>query len=258
MRGEDVPKTAVITPFGLFEFLRMPFGLKNAAQAFQRLMDTVLRGIDFVFIYLDDVLVASNNEQDHLAHLETVFRLFALNGLILNKDKCILGVSEIQFLGHRVSADGVEPVPEKVEAIIDLPQPTTKLALQSFLGMVNFYRRFLPNFAQVIQPLNDAVAESTRSKLKSIEWSEDCQAAFLAAKEALRSFRVLAHPSSTAPTELYTDASDLAIGAELRQQQTDGDWRPIAFFSKRLAKAQRKYSTFDRELLAIYEAIRYF
>jgi cleavage and polyadenylation specificity factor subunit 1 len=221
-------------------------------------MDTVLRGIDFVFIYLDDVLVASVDEKEHLSHLETVFKLFSLNGLVLNQEKCILGVDEIQFLGHKVSAEGVKPVPEKVEAITDLPPPSTKLALQSFLGMANFYRRFLPNFADAIQPLNDAVAAATRGKVKSIVWSDACQKAFLAAKEALKSFRVLAHPSATAPTKLYTDASDIALGAELLQEQRGGEWKPIAFFSKRLAKAERNYSTFDRELLAIHEAIKYF
>jgi cleavage and polyadenylation specificity factor subunit 1 len=258
MREEDIPKTAVITPFGLWEFIRMPFGLKNAGQAFQRLMDGILMGIDYIFIYLDDLLIASENEADHLLHLNTVFSLLAQNGLILNREKCVLGVSELQFLGHRVSSSGIEPLPAKVEAITNLPQPVTKLALQSFLGMVNFYRRFLPNLAQKIQPLHDAVALATREKNKLLTWSDTMITAFQSAKTALKSFKVLAHPSSTAETHLYTDASDTAVGAELRQLQKNNVWKPIAFFSKRLSKAERNYSVFDRELLAIHEAIVYF
>jgi hypothetical protein len=258
MRTEDIPKTAVITPFGLWEFLKMPFGLKNAGQAFQRLMDGILMGIDFVFIYLDDLLVASVNEADHLKHLAMVFNLLAENGLILNREKCVLGVSELNFLGHKVSTSGIEPLPDKVEAIFDLPQPTTKLALQSFLGMVNFYRRFLPRFAAKIQPLHDAVAAATREKRKTLVWSAECTTAFQLAKDALRSYKVLAHPSPTADTQLYTDASDFAVGAELRQLQANKEWKPIAFFSKRLSAAEKNYSTFDRELYAMYAAVKYF
>jgi cleavage and polyadenylation specificity factor subunit 1 len=124
--------------------------------------------------------------------------------------------------------------------------------------MANFYRRFLPKYAAKIQPLHDAVAAATREKKKTLDWTPKCTAAFQSMKDALRSFRVLAHPSSSAETQLYTDASDTAVGAELRQLQKDGEWRPIAFFSKRLGKAERNYSTFDRELFAIYEAIKYF
>jgi hypothetical protein len=258
MRAADIPKTAVITPFGLREFLKMPFGLKNAGQAFQRLMDGILRGIDFVFIYLDDILVASANEAEHLTHLDMVFALLAQNGLILNKEKCVLGVSELNFLGHKVSKAGIAPLHEKIDAIANLPQPTTKLALQSFLGMVNFYRRFLPKFAAKIQPLHDAVAASTKAKTKTLTWNQACETAFQLAKAALQSYHVLAHPSSTADTQLYTDASDFAVGAELRQLQANQEWKPIAFFSKRLSRAEKNYSTFDRELYAMYAAVKYF
>jgi hypothetical protein len=248
MKACDIPKTAVITPFGLWEFLKMPFGLKNAAQAFQRLMDGILLGIDFCFVYLDDLLIASATEEEHLKHLEIVFKLLADNGLVLNREKCVLGATQLDFLGHKVSAAGIKPQPAKIDAILELPQPTTTLALQSFLGMVNFYRRFLPRFAAKIQPLHDAVAAATRAKKNTLEWDKSCQTAFLAAKAALTSYRVLAHPSATAKTHLYTDASDFAIGAELRQEQRGGEWKPITFFSKRLGKAERNYSTFDREL----------
>ena len=127
---DDVPKTAVITPFGLFEFLRMPMGLKNAAQAFQRLMDSVCAGLDFVFVYLDDILVASESEEQHVKHLTALFDRLEDNGLVVKVEKCLLGVSEIDFLGHKVSKDGILPLPAKVRAISNFPAPKTVTALE--------------------------------------------------------------------------------------------------------------------------------
>ncbi|PAA57175.1 hypothetical protein BOX15_Mlig016814g2 [Macrostomum lignano] len=134
----DVPRTAVTTPFGLFEFLRMPFGLKNAAQAFQRLVDSVCQDLDFVFAYIDDFLVASRSPQQHLEHLRTLFQRLADNGLIINPAKCEFGRSEIDFLGHRISAQGAVPLPAKVDAITRFAPPATVKGLQEFAGMVNF------------------------------------------------------------------------------------------------------------------------
>jgi hypothetical protein len=151
----DIPKTAVITPFGLFEFLRMPFGLKNAAQAFQRLMDTVCSDLPFTFVYLDDILVASVTTEQHEGHLRELFRRLAAHGLVVNVDKCEFGREEIDFLGHRISASGASPLPQKVDAIRKFPQPTTVKGLQEFLGMVNFYHRFLPGIASTLRPLYD-------------------------------------------------------------------------------------------------------
>lgn len=134
---QDVPKTAVITPFGLFEFLRMPFGLKGAAQTFQRLMDSVLRGMSFLFVYLDDILVASVSAEEHLVHLRQLFERLNEHGLIVNPAKCQFGLSAIEFLGHHVSPQGAVPLPAKVEAIAVFPCPRTVKPLQEFLGMVN-------------------------------------------------------------------------------------------------------------------------
>ena len=128
--AEDVQKTAVITPFGLFEFTRMPFGLKNAAQSFQRLMDSVCRELDFVFVYLDDVLIASANEQQHHTHLRLLFERFQHNGLVINAAKCQFAVTEIYFLGHRINRHGAVPLPSKVQAIQDFVKPTTIKGLQ--------------------------------------------------------------------------------------------------------------------------------
>jgi hypothetical protein len=123
VHADDISKTAVITPFGLYEYLHMPFGLKNAAQAFQRLMDTVGRGLDFIFIYLDDILVASRTKEQHKAHLITLFDRLQQNGLVVNPAKCLFGVAEIDFLGHQVTPAGAAPLPSKVEAITAFPPP---------------------------------------------------------------------------------------------------------------------------------------
>jgi hypothetical protein len=136
MAPADVPKTAIVTPFGLFEFKFMPFGLKNAAQTFQRLMDTIFRACPFVFVYLDDILVFSQTQQQHLQHLEQVFQLLADNGLRVNPDKCVFSVPEVDCLGHHVTPTGLSPLPSRVQPILSFPPPADVKALQRFLGTV--------------------------------------------------------------------------------------------------------------------------
>ena len=249
----DIPKTAVITPFGLWEFLRMPFGLNNAAQAFQRLMDGILRDVPFVFVYLDDILIASRTAQEHEAHLHQVFRLLSDNGMVINRKKCVFGVSDLIYLGHRVTTSGILPLESRVEAVSDFPVPTNKAGLQRFLGMINYYRHFMPRLADTLHPLHDA----TKVKGQAIEWTPECQSAFLAAKDALVTATLLHHPHPNAQTSITVDASNRAVGGQL-EQLLDGTWCPVAFFSRKLSNAKRKYSTFDRELLAIFLAVKHF
>ncbi|KAJ8400314.1 hypothetical protein AAFF_G00396970 [Aldrovandia affinis] len=144
VRPEDVPNTAVITPFRLFEFLRMPFGLNNPAQAFQRLMDSVLRDVTFIFVYLDNILVTSECKAEHLSHLRTLYECLSQHGLIVNPAKCQFGLPSIDFLGHHITKNGTIPLPSKVAAVSHFPQPHTTRALQEFLAMVNFYHHFIP------------------------------------------------------------------------------------------------------------------
>ena len=155
MAPEDIPKTAIATPFGLFEFVRMPFGLRNAAQTFQRFIDQVLRGLPFSFAYLDDILVASHNAAEHLEHLREVFARLRDHGLQIHPAKCILGVASLDFLGFHVDQHGIRPMDGKVQVIRDFPLPTTQRKLKQFLGLINFYHRFLPSCAQILQPLHD-------------------------------------------------------------------------------------------------------
>ena len=249
---DDISKTAVITPFGLFEFLRTPFGLKNAAQAFQRLMDTVCSGLKFVFVYQDDILVSSASEEQHKHHLRTVFHRLASHGLVINVSKCKFGTTTIDYLGHRITSQGAVPLPAKVEAIRMFTRPTTLKGLQQFAGMVNFYHHFVPNAAHIMRPIYDAMA----GKPVTLEWSNDLEEASATAKEALAQATTLVHPHADKPIALTVDASGAAIGAVLEQNL--GSWKPVAFFSRKLRAAEQKYSAFDRELLAAYLAIRHF
>ena len=249
----DICKTAVITPFGLFEFLRMPFGLKNAAQAFQRLMDTVCQSLDFVFVYLDDILIASSSHHEHQKHLKILFEKLLSHGLLINLEKCEFGRTHLDFLGHRIDKTGARPLATKVDAIRNFPPPKSTKDLQRFIGMINFYHRFIPSAAKLMAPLYRAIANNN----KILEWSDSLQTSFTQAKQALANATLLHYPKSNAPTAVTVDASDVAIGAVL-EQFTDGAWQPLAFFSRMLRKPEVKYSAFDRELLAIHLAIRHF
>ncbi|KRY64563.1 Transposon Tf2-6 polyprotein, partial [Trichinella pseudospiralis] len=252
---EDIPKTAITTPFGLFEYVRMPFGLRNAAQTFQRFMDEVTRGLRFCFVYLDDVLVASRSKQEHEKHLATLFQRFEKYGVKLNPAKCVFFAPDLEFLGFKVCSQGIKPLAEKVEAIRRFRQPTTMHELRQFLGCVNFYRRFIPRAATLLAPLEKLT--SSHNSHNKLKLSEDAVNAFDAVKEALANATLLSHPQEGAALSLVVDASDHAAGAAL-QQLHKGCWSPLAFFSRRFQPREMRYSAFGRELLAIYLAIRHF
>ncbi|CAH8550920.1 unnamed protein product [Dicrocoelium dendriticum] len=252
---DDIPKTAITTPFGLFEFVRMPFGLRNAAQTFQRFIDQVLRGLDFVFAYIDDILVASSNHEEHLSHLRQIFERFDHYGVTINVDKCVFGQSSVDFLGHRIDRTGISPLPEKTKAITEYPMPQSYKSLRRFLGMVNYYGRFIPDCSKLLQPLTDLLRGKTR-KFKPTNEAID---AFDKIKHALSNVTALSHLRTdvNTPLILKTDASQTAVGAVL-QQLINGHPEPLSFFSRKLQPAQTRYSTFGRELLAIYLAIKHF
>ncbi|BHF74019.1 hypothetical protein SprV_0401710300 [Sparganum proliferum] len=221
---DDIPKTAVTTPFDLFEFLRMPFGLRNAAQSFQRFIDEVLRGLSVTYVYTDDILVASSSAEEHASHLRQIFQRFQQHGLQLNVDKCTFGVSSLA-------------------------------QLRRFTGLLNYYRRFIPHCAATLVPLTDLL----KSKAKPIELSPAARSSFEAAKKALADATLLHHLSPDPHAQLIftTDAFNSAVGAVLHQQ-VNNQLQPLAFFSQNLQPAQTRYSTFSRELLAVYLAIRHF
>ena len=249
----DISKTTVITPFGLFEFLRTPFGLQHAAQAFQRLMDTVCKGLTFGFVNLDYILVGSATADDHVLHLRTGFERLASNGLVINVNKCQFGTTPtIDYLGHHITREGAITLPAKVDAIRRFEEPTTVNGLQQFAGMVNFYHRFVPNAAHTMRHIYAALAGNP----VDLEWSNDLEDASNAAKEALAQATMLVHPHTECPTALTVDASGAAIGVVLEQDL--GSWKPVAFFSRKRRPAEQKYSPFHREILAMYLAIHHF
>jgi len=268
---DDIHKTAIITPFGLFEFPRMSFGLRGASNSYQRFMHQVFDGLEFIYIYIDDLLIMSHSDEEHEEHLRIVFERMEKYGLKLKASKCQFGVPKLDFLSYEISQDGVKPSQEKVSAIIEFPEPTSARQIQRFLGMTNYYHRFLQSIAHEMAPIHNHLSKllngnKTKSRSKkqskpkpiSFSWPEQCRDAFTKVKQAVANAALLAHPDHTADISLVTDASDLAVGAVVQQKTPEGDWEPLGFFSKKLSEAQTKYSAFDRELLAIYLGIKHF
>ena len=260
----DVHKTAVTTPFGLFNFTRTPFGLRNAGQTFQRFIDHVTRGLDFVFVYLDDLLVTSPNHVTHREHLRVLFTRLAEYGIIIGPEKCLFGTTGLSFLGHNVCPEGISPLPKAVEAIVNFAKPEKQRALRRYLGMINYYHRFIPNCAEKLTPLNTLLTAAnegqTRLSPKSnfdLSWTEQSDTAFAESKRILANATLLVHPDPLAPLSVTCDASDFAVGGVLQQCVND-IWQPLSFFSKKLSPAETRYSAFDRELLAVYASIRHF
>jgi RNase H-like domain found in reverse transcriptase/Reverse transcriptase (RNA-dependent DNA polymerase) len=258
VQQEDVPKTVVITPFGLFEFVRMPSGLKNAGMTFQRLMNSILNGLPYVFVYLVDILIASSCLESHRRHVAEVLDILSKNGLVINVGKCVFGQESVEFLGHRVSSAGVLPLADRVAAIKQFPPPNTVKELQSFLGLINFFRRFIQLAAMLLPPLT-AVLKGGPAGSKRLQWTAEMRRAFTAAKAAVAAACTLQHPLPSAQLSLATDASASHVGAVLQQRHAAAKpWQPLAFWSAKLSSTQQGYSTFDRELLAIFLSIRHF
>nr|VZH96017.1 unnamed protein product [Spirometra erinaceieuropaei] len=231
----------------------MPFGLRNSAQTFQRFINEALRDLPFVFVYVDDVLVASSSEHEHLQHLRLIFERLSQFGVLINVSKCVFGAQSLFFLGHRVDASGCHPIDTKVSAIRDFPTPTSFQQLRRFIGLVNFYRRFISHCAQLMLPLTNLL----RGNNREFSFPDTAVEAFNRARKALADTTVLVHPIPDAPLSIVADASNFAIGAAL-QQQTPTGTQPLAFYSAKLTSPQTRYSTFGRELLAIYLAIKHF
>jgi hypothetical protein len=257
VKAEDVPKTAIITPFGLFEFLRMPFGLRNAGMTFQRMMDQLFFDLPCVFVYLDDLLVASRSAAEHKSHLRQVLQQLQANGLVINKEKCVFGRASLEILGHKVQSSGVSPLPDRVQAICEFPRPTTAVEMQAFLGLFNYYRRLVPAAARIVRLLTDALKGGLRPQSRLV-WLGDMTAAFETARTAVSMATRLAHPSPAVELVLIPDASGSHVGAVLQQRKAGQAWQPLGFFSQKLSAAESRYSAFDRELLAVYSSILHF
>jgi len=247
LEPQDADKTAFVCREGSFRFRTMPFGLCNAGATFQRLMDMVLAGLNFdvCLIYLDDIIIYSTTPEQHIERLRSVLQRLRGAGLKLKPSKCDVMRSSVDFLGHRVSAEGIQPDLQKVSAVTEWPTPVTLRDLRAFLGMCGYYRRFVDHFSSVAAPLY-ALTEKGRAFV----WSPDCQNAFDQLKRHLTTCPILCMPTSDDAFLLDTDASDVAIGAVL-SQRIDGTERVVAYASKRLSKVEMNYCVTRRELLAV-------
>lgn len=254
---DDISKTAIVTPFGLFEFPFMTFGLRNAGQTFQRFIDEVTRGLDYCFPYIDDILVFSPDEASHKEHLRELFKRFQDYGVVVNPTKCVLGAEQVIFLGHLISGDGIQPPQERVKALLEYKPPETVQGMRRFLGVLNYYRRFIPQAAKFQAPLINAVVATNSKGNKPFPWTPELHTAFDKCRRSLSDATLLHHPVSGARLALFTDASSVHVGACLQQEVNDL-WCPLAFFSKKLTPRQSEWPAYYRELLAVYESVQHF
>ncbi len=219
-------------------------------------MNRVLQGLDFAYVYIDDQLIASSSPEEHLEHSRLVFQRLDEHGIVISVPKSRFGVTELDFLGHHIDVTGIRPLEEKVQAVREFPLPDTQRKLRRFLGLVNIYHRFIPGGAAILRPLHSLLRHTKRPS-DSPPWTDDTTASFDKVKHALANATLLVHPIPNAHTSVMTDASEVAVGAVL-QQHINGQWCPLSFFSRALTPAETRYSTYDRELLAIYLFIRHF
>lgn len=254
MDEEDKEKTAFSTPYGHFEFNKMPFGLTNGPATFQRMMNHTLSGLHGIecLVYLDDIVVYGKSLEEHNLRLRHVFERLRKNNLKVKISKCQFLKEEILFLGHKINRNGLSPDPTKVEAVLNFPPPSSIKKLQSFLGLANYYRKFIDNFAHIAEPLNKLLRSDEKYR-----WTTECQNAFEKLKLALTTPPVLIYPDYSKEFILTTDASNFAIGAVLSQGIVGQD-QPIAYVSRSLDSTERKYATIEKEMLAIVYAVKYF
>ena len=238
---------------GLYRYTRLPFGVSSAPSIFQATMDQILQGVNNTICYLDDILVTGKNETEHIETLEEVLQRLQHHGVKIRLDKCQFLQKSVEYLGHRIDASGLHPTEAKVKAIVDAPTPKNLSELKSYLGLLNYYGRFLPNLSSMIQPLNQL-----QSKGQKWEWSQACQQAFEKSKQALVDSPALAHYDATKPLQLACDASPYGVGAVLSQHDKNGNERPVAFASRTLSSAEKNYAQIEREALSLIFGVRKF
>lgn len=249
MKEEDVPKTAFVTPQGQFEFLVMTFGFAGAPSTFSFMMNSILKGLSFVAVYLDDILIFSKTAEEHTRHVSQVMDRLVAEKLYCRPSKCEFYRTEVEYLGHVVYADGTRVEQSKVDAVQRWELPANASDLRSFLGLAGYYRNFCPLFSDVAAPLTALTGKAPWV------WTRACTAAFEKLKLLLCTAPTLIRPDLFKPFVVMTDASDYGIGAVLQQDQGKG-LQPICYMSHKLNSAERNYPVHERELLAIVVALR--
>jgi len=249
----DEWKTTFHTRYGSYKWLVMPFGLTNAPAAFQHFVNTIFADmLDVcVIVYLDDILIYSEDVESHQQHVREVLCRLRLHGLFAKPEKCEFHSDSVEYLGYRLSPDGLTMSPDKIQTISDWPEPQKVKDIQSFLGFANFYHQFIFNYSDIVVPL-------TQLTRKDAPWnfSEDCQRSFNALKHAFTTVPILTHFILDTPIIMETDASDYAVAGILSITCADGEIRPVAYYSRTLTAPELNYNTHDKELLAIFEAFR--
>ena len=238
---------------GLYRYNRLPFGVSSAPAIFQRTMESILGGLPQVCVYLDDILITGDSEAAHLRNLEAVLSRLETAGIRLKREKCEFMLPQVEYLGHRISASGLQPTLEKVRAITAAPTPADVSQLKSYLGLLNYYSKFLPNLATELAPLYELL-----QKHKRWNWGKEQQEAFQSSKSRLTVSLLLVHYDPHRELLLSCDASPYGVGAVLSHKMEDGTEQPIAFASRSLSQAERKYSQLDKEALAIVFGVKRF
>ena len=239
----------IVLPWGKYEYQRLPMGLSNSPDIFQEKMAELFSGFEFVRAYIDDLLCLTKGTwDDHLNKLEQVLTKIRRAGLKINAEKSFFGRSELKYLGYWITRDGIQPIPKKINAIQAIAMPTTKRELRSFLGMVNYYQDMWRKRSELIAPLTALSSKNVQWK-----WTEVHQKAFIDIKNVISKETMLAYPDFSKPFEIHPDASKVQLGAVISQAN-----QPIAFYSRKLSPAQTRYTTTERELLAIVETLKEF
>lgn len=234
------------TQKGLYLYNRLPYGVASAPAIFQKIMDQVLQGMEGVICYLDDILITGRDTESHLANLEEVLKRLETYNLRLKREKCEFMQNSVSYLGHVIDAMGIHTMKEKTDAIQRAPVPKNVTELRSFLALLNYYGKFIPNLSTLIQPMTALLHKDA-----TWEWSDNCQSAFDSAKKFLKSDKVLVHFDAELPIILACDASPYGVGAVISHKMKDGNERPIAFASRMLTKTEQNYSQIEKEALGL-------
>ena len=245
--------TVINTHRGLFRFNCLPFGVSSAPAIFQRTMECLLNGIPQVIVYLDDILITGRTKKEHLHNLQLVLQRLSTAGLRLKQEKCEFLVPSISYLGHKIDSQGLHPLPDKIDAIVNAARPKSLTELKAFLGLLNYYGKFIPNLSSVLHPLYELLHSNCKWN-----WTSAREKAFVTAKSLLTSDNVLIHFDPSMDIVLACDASAYGIGAVLAHKMADGSERPVGFASRTLSPAEQKYSQIEKETLACVYGVKRF
>ena len=249
------PKSAFVVPMGKFKFLRTPFGLSQGPAYFQLLIDNVLQGCSkFAMGYFDDIIIFSRMEEEHLEHLEKIFRKLREYGLKMKREKCDFFKKDLQYLGHLVSEEGFEPLLEKIKSIKNMPPPKTAKEMKQFLGLAGYYRKFVPRFADISRPLTHLTRQSVE-----FQWTEKCQKSFDNLRELLTKYPILRYPNPSKDYTLFTDASKFGYMGVLTQEYEDSGvkkYHPVCYISGLFRGSQLNWAALTKEAYIIYMSVR--